>query len=136
VLHRSEDGLLGLQNADRDHSFIHEHAIPLHPHLLSLADLPHDEGPDTVDERDPGLHEDERPEVRVPAADGASCVDHRGDAGRDELLRGDAIEVLVVDDGDLARPDPAKQLLGPGVDAGYAGGRPSTPADEPECEAA
>ena len=65
------------------------------------------ERPDGVDQRDPGLDEDQRAEVRVAAADRRRGVHHRRDAGLDEPLGGDAVEVLVVDHGDVAGLDPA-----------------------------
>ena len=42
------------------------------------------------------------PEVRVAAGDERHPVDHGGDVGVDELLRGGPVQVEVVDDGDVA----------------------------------
>ena len=76
----------------------------------------------------PVLQQDQRPEVRVPPADRPGGVDHGGHALRHQTLGGDAVEVLVVDDGDLARLDPAQQVLGAPVDPAPRGRRSSCSA--------
>jgi len=55
-----------------------------------------------VDEVDARLDEQQRAHVRIGAARRAPAVQHGGDARGDEILGGDAVEVVVVDDRDLA----------------------------------
>jgi hypothetical protein len=63
--------------------------------------------------------------VRVPPGDARGGVDHRHDAGGDQALGGDGVEVLVVDDGDLTRDDALGQVLGATAHPGDApDGRP------------
>ena len=70
----------------------------------------------------PGADDDLRAEVRVAAGRRAGGVEHRGGLARDERLGRDAVDVEVVDDGDVPGAQPLGQRLGPGVDAGRAGG--------------
>ena len=67
-----------------------------------------------VHQQDPGLDEQLRPEVRVGAARGASGVEDRTHFRRDQLLRRDAVQVDVVDQGDVAAHEmPDQQLRAP-----------------------
>ena len=59
------------------------------------------------------------PDVRVAAGDRRRGVDHRADAGLDERLGRDPVEVGVVDDRDLAGREPLDEVLGPAVDPGH-----------------
>ena len=60
---------------------------------------------DAVEQRDAGRGHEQRAEVRVAAADGRGGVDHRAGPGLHERLGRHAVEVVVVDDRDLARLD-------------------------------
>ena len=87
---------------------------------VTLAHLGHQQGADPVDQRDAGLDQDQGPQVRVPAADRRRGVDDRRDPGVDQTLGRHAIEVLVVDHGDVSRLGPGHQVLRPPVDASDA----------------
>ena len=78
-------------------------------------------GPDPVDETDARAEKADRAAVRVAAADRVVDVEHRDDPGVDEPVGRDAVEVAVVDDGDLAGFGPLHEVLGPAVDADRAG---------------
>ena len=67
-----------------------------------------------VDEQDPRLDEQLRAEVGVGAAGGRAAVEHRGGARGDQLLRGDAIDIEMVDQRDVAAHEmPDEQLRAP-----------------------
>ncbi len=68
--------------------------------------------PGDVDQPDPGPGQHQRPGVRVGAVGGGRGVDHRGDAGGDQLLGRDPVDVDVVDHGDVARAQAFDQVLG------------------------
>src|SRR5439155_8758666 len=121
------DGFLALQDADTGQRVADTDAVALQPNEIALTDLPHHQGAHRIDERDARLEQDQWAEVRIPAANRASCVDHRGGAGVDEALGRDAIKILVVDHGDLAREDPPRQVLRPRIDACRTFDWPSTP---------
>src|SRR5581483_4754846 len=108
---------------------------------LALAHPFHDLRPDVVDQRDPGRRDQQRTDVRVAPGDRPGGVDHRARLGLDELLGRYAIEVFVVDDGDVAGLQPSRQALGADVDTRRANdpgvgaavpalGHVSTPAGE------
>ena len=64
-----------------------------------------------VDEVDAGLHQQQRAHVRVAARRRRPAVEHGDDARGDQVLRRDAVQVVVVDDGDLARDQPLDEQL-------------------------
>ena len=76
------------------------------PHVV------HDRGAHVVDEDHAGPHESHRPAVRVPTADRRGGVDHGRHAGVDQAVGGDAVDVGVVDDGDVARLQALDEVLG------------------------
>ena len=61
--------------------------------------------------RMPGLDEQLRPEVGVGAARGGAAVEHRDGAGGDQLLGGDAVDVEMVDQRDVAADEMSDQQL-------------------------
>ena len=64
-----------------------------------------------VDERDAGLRDEQRAHVRVAAGARRRAVDDAGDAAGDEIFTRDAVEVAMVDDRDVARPQPLDEVL-------------------------
>ena len=74
-----------------------------------------------VDQADAAAHELERARVRVAARLRGRDVDDDAHAGLDELLGRDAVDVGVVDDGDVVRVQPADELLRPLAEACRAG---------------
>ncbi len=67
-----------------------------------------------VDEHDPRLDQQLRTEVGIGAAGGRAAVEHRDGARGDQLLGGDAVDVLVVDQRDVtAHEVPDEQLRAP-----------------------
>ncbi len=65
-----------------------------------------------VDQPHPRLDQQQRPGVGIAAVGGGRGVDHDAHAGRDQLLGGDAVDVDVVDDGDVAGNEAFDQVLG------------------------
>ena len=65
-----------------------------------------------VDQRHPGLGQQQRPGVRVAPVGGRRGVDHGAHPGRDQLLGGDPVDVDVIDDGDIAGREAFDQVLG------------------------
>ena len=74
-------------------------------------------GPDRVEQRDAGRDDPDRPAVRVAARDRRARVHDRGDAGRDQRVGRDAIDVAVVDDRDVAGVDTPDEILGAAIGA-------------------
>ena len=69
----------------------------------------------------PGVDEDLGPEVGEPPRDRRGGVDDRRDLGGDERVGGGAVEVELVEHGDVAALQAAQQGVGVPVDAGDAG---------------
>jgi hypothetical protein len=73
-------------------------------------------GADRVDQRDTGVDENPGSEVGEAPGDGRCGVDDRGDVRSDQRVGGRAVEVDLVEDRDVAGPDPAQQRRGVPVD--------------------
>ena len=74
-----------------------------------------------VDEADARAHELERAGVRKAAGARGRDVDDGPHAGVDELLGRDAVEIDVVDDREVAGPQPLDEILRPPAEPGGAG---------------
>ena len=107
---------MALEDPDGDELIADEQPVPRHPQDVSLADLRHEQWPDTVDQRYPGLDQDQRTEVRISASDRRRRVHHRRHSGLDETFRGNAVEILVVDHRDVPGVRPGHQVLRAPVD--------------------
>ena len=79
--------------------------------LLAVGELVEEVRPHDVDQADAAAHELERPRVRVAAALRGRDVDDHADAGLDELLGRDAVEIGVVDDRDVVRREALDEVL-------------------------
>ena len=77
--------------------------------------------PRVVEQDDAGGNQHLGAEVGVAAADGFGGVDHRHHTGRDETVGGGAVEVDLIEDGDVARPDATEQSASIGIDPGDSG---------------
>ena len=95
------------------------HDLVVHPHRGAVRDPVDPLQP--VHQHDAGLEQQGRPQRRVPAGEERRLVQDRRHPGIDQRLRGRAVEVELVDDGDVAGPQPRQQHLGPPVDAGGTG---------------
>ena len=82
---------------------------------VALPDELEQVGSDAVDEWDAGGGEHEGSEVRVAAGGRGADVEHGPDLPLDQALCGQAVEILVVDQGDLTGLQPRDQPLGPPV---------------------
>ena len=87
------------------------------PVVLNLDEVPITEGIEEVlahdlDERDARLREQQRAHVRIGPGGRHRAVDHRGDTAAHEVLAGHAVEIAVVDDGDLPGLEALHQVLG------------------------
>src|SRR5690606_6561303 len=109
------DGALGLELSARDDLTADDDVAVHHRDLRVLLDA-HDGGAEVVDEHDAGLDEDVRTRVRVAARRRRRGVEDRDGARRDQRVRRDAVDVDVVDHGDVTRVQPRGQLLGAGPD--------------------
>ena len=74
-----------------------------------------------VDQPDARTDERERAGVRKTTRLRGCHVDDDTHAGLDELLRGDAVEIGVVDDRDVVRRQPLDEVLGAAVELRVAG---------------
>ncbi len=82
-----------------------------HGDHVAVADLLEQRRAGGVDERHSAPDELERPRVREAARNGRRDVDDDPHPGLDELLRGDPVELGVVDDRDVIRAEPRHQPL-------------------------
>ena len=109
--HRELDTLCRLYLAGRHHSIACIQVRAIEPDDVAFLDVGEHGRTDPVDQCDALRHQDLGPEIRVAAADARRRV-HDGDhAAFDERLGGDAIEVDVIDDRDVARAQPLGELL-------------------------
>ena len=86
------------------------HLPAVHVDTVALADAHHVRA-----DRDAGVEEDLWPEVGVPPGRGPGGVQHDGRPAGHERLRGDTVDVRVVDDGDITRAQPLGEVLRAGV---------------------
>src|SRR5690606_37249412 len=116
LVHRGGDRL-GVLHGALGHKGVAVEDLPaVDPYAPPLAQ-PHDVGAEGVDERDARRDQDLGPEVRVPTRDRPRGVEHGRRPPFDEGLGRDAIDVEVVDHGDLAGLEPGREVLGARVDA-------------------
>jgi hypothetical protein len=92
-----------------------------HGQQLALTHLVEQLGAGRVDEAHAAADERERARVREAAGLGGGDIDDDAHAGLDELLRRDAVDVRVVDDGDVVRGQPLDEVLRPPVELRVAG---------------
>src|SRR5207302_5149247 len=79
--------------------------------LVSFANLPEHVRPDVVDDWNAGRKQHLRPQIRITTGDTWGDVDDRRDTTTDECFGSDAVEVDVVDDRDVAWPQPFREVL-------------------------
>ncbi len=79
---------------------------------VAVAKLLEERGVGRLDQPDPGLGERERTGVRIAPGGERRDVDDGGDAGGREVLRGDPVEVRMVDDRDVGGTEASHQHLG------------------------
>ena len=84
-----------------------------HDDVVAVAEAVEDLVVGEVDEVDAGLDEQQRAHVRVGARRRGAAVQHGEHARGDEVLGGDAIEVLVVEHGDGPGAKLLDEALGP-----------------------
>ena len=89
----------------------------LDTNLLALAQAVEHVLTGSVDERDAGLHHPDRTAVWIPPRDRFTRVHDRGHPRLDEPVGGDAVEIPVVDHGDVAGLKTLDEVLGPAVDS-------------------
>ena len=119
--HHVGDLVLVERGAAREASLTDEHLAVVDPEFRAVLDSLEHLGSDLVDEDDPGADEHLRSEVGVAPADGAGRIDHGDDIGLDQCVGGDAVEVDLVEDGDVARSDSVEEAAGVLVDPGDTG---------------
>ena len=121
-LERVRDAPLLLGERFRERALLEHRALrdecPVAPHLsavepdeLALRDQLEERGARGVDQLDPGPHELERPGVREAAGARRRDVHHRPHAALGELRGRDPVDVRVVDDRDVVRPEPLDEVL-------------------------
>ena len=119
-VHRAQDRVAALPQPDGDETVADVDPVAVEAQAIPFVHLVEQQRADGVDERHAGLGEDQRPEVRIAAADRRRGVHDPAHAGVHEALGGHPVEVLVVDHGDVAGPQPRHEVLRPAVDAGDA----------------
>jgi hypothetical protein len=88
-----------------------DHGAAADGHGVAVGELLEQRGVHRVHERDAGTGQDQRPGVRVAAAGRGRDVDHCLHAALDEVLGRHAVEVGVVDHGNVLRRQPADEVL-------------------------
>src|SRR5699024_6810501 len=115
------DGGLVLNDALADPGALAEHGRPVQGDDLPVPQILEQDGTDGVDQGDPGIDQDLRAGVGVPPGGGGGDVEHRRGTALDQGLGGDTVDVLVIDDGDVARREARGQVLGALSQAGRSG---------------
>ena len=120
-----------------------QHGPVVEADLLTVRDGVHDRRTDVVDQQHARPDEAHRSAVRIPPRDRRGGVDHGDDAGVDQAVRRDAVDVGVVDDRDIAGFEALREVLGALADPGSphhagpgAGSPPSDPHHRPRSAAA
>ena len=99
-----------------------EHLLPrvehplVHTHPDAVLDRVQHLGTDRVDQRDPRVDEDLRPQVGETPGDRRGRVDDRHHGRGDQRVRGRPIEIDLIEHRDVARPQPPQQRAGVPVD--------------------
>ena len=114
--HQVGDGVLGVLVAAGELALTAVDDAVVQPQPDPVLDRPHGLLTDPVDQRDPGPDQELRAQVGEPPGDRRGGVDHPGDLGLDQRVRGRPVHVDLVQHGDVARPDPAQQRLGSAAD--------------------
>jgi hypothetical protein len=90
-----------------------EDARPADGYVIAVGKLVEELCLRGIDQPHPASHEQQRSRIREATSLGAGHVDHDADARIEQFLGRCAVEVLVVDDRDIARPEPADEILRP-----------------------
>ncbi len=117
-------------NASNDDA-VAQDLVAANLHEIAFANRVEEVGADPVDQRDAGPGEHRRSRVRVPAGDRCPGVHNRSGMALDQPFRRHAVEVFVVDQGDLAGLETRDQVLRPAIDAGDAADPGAVPAAAP-----
>src|SRR2546421_11893412 len=94
-----------------------EDARPADGHVVAVGQLVEELRVRGVDQPHPTAHQQERPRIRETAGLRVRDIGHDADSRLEQLLRGCAVEVLVVDDRDVAGPEPPDEVLRPATEA-------------------
>ena len=94
-----------------------EDAGAAHGQLLTLGDIVEQLRARDVDQRHAAADEQQRPDVRKAPGERLRHVDDDADAGLEQLLGGDPVEIGVVDDRDIVLAEPMHEALGPAVES-------------------
>src|SRR6185503_2237211 len=114
--------LFGLEcPAVRQAAAVAEDARAANADILPVAELVEQRRAGRVDQPHTAPHEQERARVREAAGLGARHVHDDSHAGLEQLFGRDTVDVLVVDDRDVAWPEAADEVLGAAAEARPAG---------------
>jgi hypothetical protein len=102
-------------DAVRDRDPRDQQGVAVDGDLIAVAHVPEGVLADRVQQRDARLDQQLRPEIRIPPRDGGLRVDYGPHARRHQRLGGNPVQVDMVDEGDVAGPQPADESLGPAV---------------------
>ena len=119
-LHRQRHRGDGQQLAAADQLLAPVERVAVEPQAVAVVQDPDDLGADPVQHRDAGLDEQLGAEVGVAAADARGGVDDSRDAGVDEQPGAAAVQVEVLEHGDVTGAGPAGQRGRPSLDPGRA----------------
>ena len=121
VAERACELVLLERSAGGDTGPVPEEAGAANREALAVRELLEQIGVLDVDQADAAAHELQRAGVRVAAGLRRGDVDDDAHTGLDQLLGRDAVEVGVIDHGDVVGAEPADELLRPLAEARRAG---------------
>ncbi len=121
VVHQLVDLLIVALGAHRDAPVTRVDPAVVQPDPRPVFDLLEDFRPGLVDEHHPVGDEHFGPQVRVAPRDGRRGVDHAGDLRLDQRIRGDPVQILGIENDDVARADAAQQPIDVAVHSSSAG---------------
>jgi hypothetical protein len=120
--HEVGDGLDGLLGTAPNFLVPEKNAPFMQADLAALLDGTQDLGPNPVNEHDPGTDNDLGPKVGKPPRDRGRSIDHTSDLGLDESVGGSPIEIDLVKNDDVPRPDPPKKIPSSSINPRDTGG--------------
>lgn len=105
------DQLAGLEHTGADHLAVEQDRPAVDLHDGSLGNGRHDVRPEAVDQSDAGVEQHHGALVGIPAGTTRGGVEHGDHTSIDQGLRRNPIEILVIDDGDVATLDALAEVL-------------------------
>ena len=121
LVHQFVDLVVGPLGAADEPAVACVHAAVVQPDSGAVLDALEHLGAGLVDQRDAVVHQHLGPQIGIAAGDRRRRVDHGGDIGFDQRVRGDAVEIQRVDHHDVSGSDAPQQPIDVAVHTGRAG---------------